>query len=585
MGSLLVIDNGTFECRAGDSEDNLIRFRNQIFRTKEKDGSITYSLSPNKKSTITKSMFDGSVIYNYYVLTGTIKEIIRELKIQPKNLLITECFLNPRMFQEMILLNIFNSFSFESVQLGYDFIYSYEYNLKHNNLSEEVEFKREFCDVIVSMGNLGVYVVPVDPIKKKILYEESTHLLLGGNIAQFVFSKSVINKYVGTGVKVSKEEVEEYFKRIRVPINYTEEIEEVVNQGKGNVKIHQKQIKPQQKQIKKEKTEKVQQKKRKIEVKTKEVEEYSDKEDTTEKLDELDNLAEGEIDKEDTTEKLDGLTELNKKIRRDKLIKGATDHRNKQKIVKVLDRLKYHLFLLEDRFLLLNNKEEFMKIRRDRLEGLEKTLKRRNFVRNELKNKKSMHSLILLKKSLNQLDGKLDSNSYLEEIKEAGMDDLDILGEIEYIDLFLRENDERYVVKEENPLDKIREGVKEKGGININIEFIRTGEALFNPSIIGLEQPGIGESLSYVFMNRDVRNIFITGGFSQIEGIKERIEKEIESLRYFPNTPLVTVALDPVNDAYRGGFIKSEYFKSYKRDEFMREYEEKERKEKEEKGE
>lgn len=569
--TLLVIDNGTWECRAGDAgKDPAMRFRNQIFRIKGKDGSVTYSLTPNKKTstaTVIKSMFDGTVVYNYYVFEGTIREILKNMKQtgkeEPKDLVITECFLNPKMFQDLALGSIFESFGFERVQLGYDFIYSYEYNLKENKkLSVQKDgFRRDFCDVIVSMGHLGVYVVPVDPIKKSILFEKSTYLSLGGHAAQYIFSKSIINKYCGTGTKVSREEVDEYFKKIRIPLDYLSEIEEVVHKGVGNVKIHQKPTKhsivkiPPKRKMHTQDTGK----KKKLVVEEAETAE-------TEDLEEIEIEQETETPIEQETEDSE---ETAKRLRREKLIKGATDHRNKQKIIKVLERLKYHIFILEDSHLLITDRAEFMQLRKDRLEQLEKTLKKRTFVRNELKNKKSMHSLALLKRSLSQSDQLVEDNVYLQEIKDAAGDDLEIQGEIDYIDMFLRENDDTYIRKEENPLDKIRDGYKEKGGININIEFIRTGEALFNPSIVGIDQPGIGESLSYVFHSLDVRNVFITGGFSQIEGIAERIKKEIESLRYFPNDPVVSTALDPVNDAYRGGFLGTEYFKTYTRKDYL----------------
>ncbi|OAG30917.1 actin-related protein 5 [Nematocida sp. ERTm5] len=596
MGSLLVIDNGTYECKAGTNKDiPSVKFRNQIYRTKGKDGKASYSISVDKNqntpSTV-KSMFDGMVVYNYDVFEGTIKSIMKEVKIglntkekeDIKELVITECFLNPKVFHDMAIESIFNTFSFKKVHIGYDMLYSYEYNIQNNsNMSLDTEgFKREFCDVIISMGYMGVYVIPVDPVIKSILYEESTYMPLGSLAAQYIFCRSISNKYCGTGVKVQKEDVIEYFKDLKVPLDYLKEIEGVVHEGVGNVQILQKPGKEKTAPIrnypKRKPAEEIRKKTKALVDKEKSEESEESTEtrisDTVTEKEAIEEEAEEVVETAETnsTQKESELMneeELAKKLKREKLIKGATDHRNKQKILKSLERLNYHIFILEDRYLLINNPGEFMKLRRDRLEYLEKIIKKRTFVRNELKNKKSTHSLALLKKSLEHPDTQSEDNVYLQDIQDASLDDSAILDEIEQIDGFLRENDPEYIKKEENPLDKIRYGHKEKGGININVEFIRTAEALFNPAIVGIEQPGLTESLSNIMHTKDVRNIFITGGFSQIKGLKERIQKEIIPLRYMPNDPCVVSALDPVNDAYRGAFLKSEYAKTYTKKEYM----------------
>lgn len=576
-GGLLVIDNGTWECRAGTAESPSVRVRNQIYRFKGKDGKTTYSFSPNKgshgSSTI-KSMFDGSVVYNYEVFEGSIEAILSETGAKQKDLIITECFLNPQVFKDLALESVFERFSFGSVQFGYDFIYSYGYNMKNNRELSVAEdgFKRDFCDVVISMGHLGVYIVPVDPVRKCILYEESAYMPLGGLAAQHIFYRTVANKYYGTGIKIAKEDVEEYFKNIRVPLDYLEEIEDVVHDGVGNMRVTLKSVKEKAaapKSFIRKKPVSEGKKKVKVEIETEEIEKTTEPEDTpvdAEEFTELLEAPEEEIKPELTSEE-----ELARRLKREKLIKGATEHRNKQKIAKLLERLNYHILLLEDRHLLKNNPGEFMNIRKERMEYLERVIKKRTFVRNELKNRKSVHSLALLKKSLAAPDTVVEDNLYLQEVGDAALEDTEILDEIEYIDMFLKENDPTYTSKEENPLDKIRFGYKEKGGVNINVEFIRTAEALFSPSIVGIEQPGLLETLSAVFSSKDVRNIFITGGFSQIKGMKERIQKDIVPLRYFSNEPRVVCALDPVNDAYKGAFLKSEYFKTYTRKDYLAE--------------
>lgn len=595
---VLVFDNGTSECRAGTNKDGLpeIVVKNQLCRIKEKEGKITYTMENSKRrkmcasSAVTiKSMFDGPVVYNYEIFKSTVEAILSEIKEKKiKTIVVTECFLNPKMFRVQMLDVLFGYFNFQKVQLGYDFIYSYEYNMKNNpNMCKENIMDGNFCDIIISMGHQGIHTIPVDPQTKKIIYSLSGFLPFGGLLAQNVFCSMVSAKYYGTGIKIPKEEVETAFRSIKVLQSYTKEIEEVAYKGKDNLKIDLKgAVKekiPKQKFFLKRKIEK------KETIRKRKISEETDKEEdggtedlelpqeieskgVTEKPD--NNVNDIDITaapKEDTAAQLEN---EGKRIKKERLIRGAAEHRNKQKLMQVLKKLETHIMWLEERDLFVNNPEKLMERRKAHMAALQKILKKRSFIRNELKNKKSLYSLALLKQTLSSANQtpSPENNIYLNDAKEAQESDTEIIEEIESIDAFLRENDKAYKSKEENVVDRIKNGYgKEKGGVNINIEFPRTAEVIFNPSIIGIENPGILELLSDIFQVYNVRNIFLTGGFSQISGIKERIEKEIVSMRYVPNTPTVSMALDPMYDTFKGAFFLSEYFPIYT----QREYKEK----------
>ncbi|KAI5190161.1 actin-related protein 5 [Nematocida sp. AWRm77] len=618
--SVLVVDNGTFECKAGmEGETPEIVMKNRVYRVKEKNGNILYMIETSKKKKMypntaisVKTMFDGPVVYNYDVFMGTVKALVSEVeKAQTKNLVITECFLNPKVFKAQALQVLFDSLKFQKVGIGYDFVYAYEHNIKHNpgmelgappgsssctSSSPEEGREKPFCDVIVSMGHQGVYTVPVDPVKKRILYALSTFLPLGGASAQMLFYNSLLAKYHTTGVKVSKEEIEDMFKHMRVAEEYFEEAEAVVHTGKGNIQFFSKVPKKEKtlsasKPFPKKKKpaspeharaeEKKKHHKRQEREEVEEADEDVDEVEEAEEVDEVEIEAEerdadaGEKEEETIPEEDPVQAEENeaKRLKREKLIKGATDHRNKQKLVNLLHRLSKHTAVLEDRRIQLFSPEEYIHMKKERLNQLEKILRKRTFVRNELKNKKSAHSLALLKKAVSSdiPSGYVEENLHLQDIAEAQESDAELLKEIDYLDAFLRENDTTYCVKEENICDKIRYGyTKERGGVNINIELIRTTEALFSPSIFGIEQPGLTESLSDIFQAYNVRNVFVTGGFSQIKGLKERLTKEVCSLRYHPNTPNVVFSLDPVYDAFRGASLNSEYFPVYTQEEYQK---------------
>ncbi|OAG31896.1 actin-related protein 5 [Nematocida displodere] len=603
---VLVVDNGTYECKAGLHGSLQIATRNQVSRVKDKRGNMSYVMEGGKRRKDTgtaaatvKNMFDGPVVYNYDVYKGTLEAILAEVGEEKVDvLIITECFLNPRMFQAQALAAAFASFSFKAVQFGYDFIYAYEHNLQHNKklstgmagiFSEAVPSTRNrpFCDVIVSMGHQGVHTVPVDPSSKKILYGLASFLPFGGLLAQNVFFETIAAKYYGSGTRVTREEVDEHFKSIRVAQEYLAEVREMINEGTHTIHVKSKVPPPKEKPAKAKGFPKrkapatLPEKHSPANDSHTETTELTENTEITEipesDLADEDNEGHEESNQDSTPpaeEEAIPLTEEEelKRARKEKLIRGATEHRNKQKILRSLQRIMVHIGVLEEKELLATNPEEFMNRRKERLNTLEKTLKKRSFIRNELKNKKSPHSLALLKQALISASATphaMDDNKYILEVKEAQELDLPILEEIEQIDIFLKENDQDYVSKAENIFDRIRNGMG-IGGVCINIELLRTPEIIFNPSIIGLEQPGLTESLSDIFQVYDVRNIFITGGFSRIAGLKERVEKEILPLRYLPNTPVVTTASDPVYDAFKGASTTSEYFAVYTREEYKK---------------
>lgn len=68
------------------------------------------------------------------------------------------------------------------------------------------------------------------------------------------------------------------------------------------------------------------------------------------------------------------------------------------------------------------------------------------------------------------------------------------------------------------------------GCFYLGIERIRIPEIFFQPSIIGIEQAGIVEVLSNVVKKKpigNVLNLYLTGGFARLEGLEERIQKDL----------------------------------------------------------
>ncbi|KAJ1810850.1 Nuclear actin-protein involved in chromatin remodeling, partial [Coemansia sp. RSA 2598] len=98
--------------------------------------------------------------------------------------------------------------------------------------------------------------------------------------------------------------------------------------------------------------------------------------------------------------------------------------------------------------------------------------------------------------------------------------------------------------------------------LHLNVERIRVPEIIFRPSLVGLDQAGLLETVEGIIKHAGraslVNNVFVTGGgFAQLPGILERLERDIRSI-VPANTPIaVRRAADPLRDAWRGAALWS----------------------------
>uniref|UniRef100_A0A5K3F2W9 Actin-related protein 5 n=2 Tax=Mesocestoides corti TaxID=53468 RepID=A0A5K3F2W9_MESCO len=108
--------------------------------------------------------------------------------------------------------------------------------------------------------------------------------------------------------------------------------------------------------------------------------------------------------------------------------------------------------------------------------------------------------------------------------------------------------------------------------IHLSSEPIRATEVLFERSLMGNSQAGVGECLSWVlrdssrYLYQDASKpwvpqlLFLTGGLAKLPGMKERLQIELQQLlpwREDGNPPRVVVAADPSLDAWRGAQLWS----------------------------
>ncbi|GFW16869.1 actin-related protein 5 [Trichonephila clavipes] len=95
--------------------------------------------------------------------------------------------------------------------------------------------------------------------------------------------------------------------------------------------------------------------------------------------------------------------------------------------------------------------------------------------------------------------------------------------------------------------------------LQIGVERIRIPEILFQPTMVGIEQAGLAETIEMVLARYSLsdqqklaENVFITGGCAKLPFIKERIETELLAMRPFQSKFSVQLADDPLLDAWKG---------------------------------
>ncbi|XP_018411677.1 PREDICTED: LOW QUALITY PROTEIN: actin-related protein 5 [Nanorana parkeri] len=93
----------------------------------------------------------------------------------------------------------------------------------------------------------------------------------------------------------------------------------------------------------------------------------------------------------------------------------------------------------------------------------------------------------------------------------------------------------------------------------LGTERIRVPEVLFQPSLIGEDQAGLAETMQYILdqypqevQQQLVQNVFLTGGNVMYPGMQTRMEKELLMMRPFGSTFHVSMAANPVLDAWHG---------------------------------
>lgn len=95
--------------------------------------------------------------------------------------------------------------------------------------------------------------------------------------------------------------------------------------------------------------------------------------------------------------------------------------------------------------------------------------------------------------------------------------------------------------------------------LHLGVERIRVPEIVYQPSLLGIEQAGISETIDFILNHYStdlqtalVQNVFVTGGNTKFPNFQERLERELLAIRPFQSTFRVFKAANPILDAWNG---------------------------------
>ncbi|XP_065174922.1 actin-related protein 5-like [Sycon ciliatum] len=95
--------------------------------------------------------------------------------------------------------------------------------------------------------------------------------------------------------------------------------------------------------------------------------------------------------------------------------------------------------------------------------------------------------------------------------------------------------------------------------IAVGTELVRVPEILFQPSLVGVDQAGLVDTMEFVLKSysdeqqqKMVQNVFLTGGVSKYPNLKERVDRELLAMRPYQSSFGVTLGGDPHLDAWHG---------------------------------
>ncbi|XP_066295126.1 actin-related protein 5-like [Branchiostoma lanceolatum] len=153
-----------------------------------------------------------------------------------------------------------------------------------------------------------------------------------------------------------------------------------------------------------------------------------------------------------------------------------------------------------------------------------------------------------------------DWNVYKAISKEGDSDSEQEQERLNQIDQLLREHDPDFEKDFGNGQDMdVTFDIAEYYQLHLGVERCRVPELLFQPSLLGMDQAGVTETMDYVLnkypadvQDKLMQNVFLTGGNTLYPNLQARMERELQAIRPFQSTFQVFTAKNAVLDPWLG---------------------------------
>ena len=227
----IIIDNGSYECRAGWSicKEPNIRCRNVLAKPKLNDGNFSPFIVGNsifeyEQGKINKkSPFEKNVIAHFSTQEHIFDHIFSNLNINDNSInhpiLITEPVCNLSFSRKCLTELMFELYGVPSLTYGIDMMFSYYYN-NYENVKNKTGLGN--C-LIISSSNQVTHILPI--IEDKIDIKNTKRISIGSENAKDLLMKSLQLKYADIKQKLTNEVIQEiYHKYTMAAIDYEQEL-------------------------------------------------------------------------------------------------------------------------------------------------------------------------------------------------------------------------------------------------------------------------------------------------------------------------------------------------------------------------
>ncbi|XP_058463365.1 actin-related protein 5 [Malaya genurostris] len=579
----IIIDNGSYKCRAGwaSKEAPSLSFKNVLAKPRKdrskKDAELTVPTVQigNDIANIEavrfqlRTQFDRNVVTHFHVQEQIFDYLFSKLGIDternvPHHVLLTECVANPNYSRGLMAELMFECYNIPGIAYGVDSLFSFSNN---SAISD---------GLIISCGYHATHVIPV--LNGRMIEDKVRRINLGGfNMINFMFrllqlkypvhvnsitlsrAEMMIHKYCSIAYDYTESlkdwaTLDYYDKnviKIQLPFNQTATASTLTTEQRMEKR---KELSRRLAEINQRKREEKLAQDKILLVRMSAAEENLDDENITFTLQEFGLKNVDELKKT--------IASLKERISKTtlKMNNQGNQEEEKPRLLQPPANMTIQQWVIETR----KKREDILDRKQTRKQRRQDLAKRRTVAAQE--RMRIISHLAKKEKGVDDFGMRDEDWDVYKSISRDGDSDSEAENEklIEYEEI-LKQHDSSYI----EPTTSTG-SIAEFHQLHLGVERIRVPEILFQPSMIGIQEAGLNGTIDYVLklftqdeLPKLVSNIVLTGGCANIQGLYERLSRELMQMLPFRSTFNLKVAADPVLDGWKGAsrFAMSDGFK------------------------